>query len=67
MDLSKIKPIPTQESIQKEQEDREARKYLFETDWYVMRLLETGKTIPENVSAKRTQARAMIGAGIEAP
>nr|BFD39992.1 hypothetical protein FFPRI1PSEUD_14910 [Pseudomonas sp. FFPRI_1] len=67
MDLSKIKSIPTQESIKKEQETREALKYLSDTDWYVMRLVETGKAIPEDIAAKRAEARTTISGETKAP
>ncbi|ROM30182.1 hypothetical protein BK645_14795 [Pseudomonas protegens] len=67
MDLSKIKSIPTQESIKKEQKTREALKYLSDTDWYVMRLVEIGKAIPEDIAAKRAEARTTISGETEAP
>lgn len=67
MDLSKIKLIPTQESIKKEQKTREALKYLSDTDWYVMRLVEIGKVIPEDIAAKRAEARTTISGETEAP
>ena len=35
----------------------EASFYLNTTDWYVLRKLETGKDIPEDVLIKRQQAR----------
>lgn len=38
----------------------EARAYLASTDWYVVRQAETGKPIPEEVSLKRDQARAIL-------
>lgn len=60
MDLSKIKSIPTQESIQKEQEIREALRYLSDTDWLAVRKIETGKEIPEGIAEKRAQARDLI-------
>lgn len=34
-----------------------AQKYLANTDWYVTRNAETGVAIPEDVSARRAQAR----------
>jgi hypothetical protein len=34
-----------------------AKKYLLETDWYIIRQLETGIAIPEEIRVKRTQAR----------
>tara|TARA_Y100000310_G_C20595522_1_gene770303 strand:- start:90 stop:386 length:297 start_codon:yes stop_codon:yes gene_type:complete len=35
----------------------EAKRYLAETDWYASRKAETGKAIPDDVLAKRVQAR----------
>jgi len=34
-----------------------AQQYLANTDWYVTRNAETGVAIPEDVSARRAQAR----------
>lgn len=39
----------------------EALQYLVATDWYVIRLVETGKPIPEDVAVKRTESRLRIG------
>lgn len=36
---------------------RAAKQYLKDTDWYAIRYAETGKAIPEDIAAKRTQAR----------
>lgn len=38
----------------------EARKYLNETDWYVIRLNETGTPIPAEVVQLRAEARAKV-------
>lgn len=38
----------------------EAKKYLSSTDWYYPRLTETGKAVPEDVVAKRLEARNLI-------
>ena len=38
-----------------------ARRTLAETDWYVIRQLETGKPIPAHVSAARADARKKAG------
>jgi hypothetical protein len=42
------------------QTNQSAREYLANTDWYVIRKLETGKEIPTDISQKRIQARASI-------
>ena len=43
-----------------EQANMEARIYLAETDWYVVRKFETGKAIPQEVLVKRAEAREAI-------
>lgn len=37
-----------------------ARQYLTDTDWYVIRNIETGKPIPGEVLEKRSNARNLI-------
>lgn len=37
-----------------------ARAYLLETDWYVTRLSETGKAIPDEVLTARAEARVIL-------
>lgn len=37
-----------------------ATEYLHSTDWYVTRLAETGKAIPEEVLAGRAEARLVL-------
>jgi hypothetical protein len=44
--------------------NQESLKYLKDSDWYVTRQAETGKPIPEDVSAKRKTARESIIIGI---
>jgi hypothetical protein len=44
--------------------NQESLKYLKDSDWYVTRQAETGKPIPEDVSAKRQTARESIIIGI---
>ena len=38
----------------------EARLYLQATDWYIIRYLDVGKPIPEDVKTKRQEARDTI-------
>ena len=38
----------------------EATSYLASTDWYVVRLAETGVNVPEDVAAKRAQSRVTV-------
>ena len=42
------------------EQNKEARQYLADTDWYVIRLQETGVAIPESVATKRQKARNSI-------
>ena len=39
----------------------EAVGYLTKTDWYALRLLETGNPIPPNIAKKRAKARLEAG------
>ena len=41
-------------------QNRLARNYLAETDWYVIRLQETGEPIPQEILDARAQARASV-------
>ena len=52
-------PPPTAEQLQI-QVNSEARAYLLSTDWYVIRLQETGEPIPEGILAERAAARARV-------
>lgn len=52
-------PPPTAEQVQA-RANAEGRAYLTSTDWYVIRLQETGEPIPEGVLAERTAARARV-------
>lgn len=42
------------------EEKAKAKAYLRDTDWYVTRKMETGVGIPEEVTIKRAEARALI-------
>ena len=52
-------PAPTAEQIQL-QANAEARAYLASTDWYVIRLQETGEPTPEGILIARAEARASV-------
>lgn len=52
-------PEPTPEDIQRKK-NAEARAYLFQTDWYIIRFQETGELVPVEVLEKRKDARASI-------
>lgn len=52
-------PAPTETEIQ-QQKNVEARAYLASTDWYIIRLQETGIPVPTNILAARQAARDSI-------
>lgn len=54
-----LNPAPTPEQEQ-ERINAEARAYLASTDWYVIRMQETGEPVPEDVLAERAAARARV-------
>lgn len=45
---------------EQERINREARNYLSETDWYVLRFQETGVEIPDDVLVARQEARNRV-------
>lgn len=49
-----------QATIDRATAEAEARRYLLETDWMVIRQAETGQLIPEEVSAARKIARQAL-------
>ena len=54
-----VNPVLTEEEIQK-RKNFEAREYLASTDWYVIRMQETGEAIPKDVLTSRKAARESI-------
>lgn len=52
-------PPLTGEQLQS-QINAEARAYLVSTDWYVIRLQETGEAVPDEVLAERAAARVRV-------
>lgn len=48
------------ENDKRRSSNEENRRYLSDTDWYVVRLQETGKEIPEEILQKRQEARDSI-------
>lgn len=58
-ELLTIKNTPTQEQLLAQQK-AEAKQYLNDTDWYVTRKIETGVDVPEEITIKRAEARALI-------
>lgn len=63
-DESKIQPI-TQEQLAThfaEVQAKDAQKYLDDTDWYVVRKMDTSIDIPAQVVTKRQESRDLISA-----
>lgn len=54
-----LNPLPTAEEL-RVRVNTEARQYLLDTDWYVIRMQETGEPIPVGVSEARAAARQRI-------
>lgn len=52
--MSSTRPAAISEQ---EEINQQSVNYLLETDWYVIRQLETGIEMPEEVRIKREQAR----------
>lgn len=52
-------PPLTAEQLQS-QANAEARAYLAGTDWYIIRMQETGEPVPDEILAERAAARAMV-------
>lgn len=67
MNIDFTKEVTKEEqTAQQEKQDAalraaDALKYLFETDWYVTRKIETGEEIPEEILQKRAEARLVAG------
>ena len=40
--------------------NKDARRYLADTDWYVVRKTETGEAIPDDITTARQEARDRI-------
>ena len=54
-----LNPKPTPEQV-RAQANAIARQYLADTDWYVIRLQETGAAIPQEILEARATARATV-------
>jgi len=55
---SQVKELDDESAVFRSNKD--ARKYLADTDWYVVRKADTGKAIPSDISTKRAEARTTI-------
>lgn len=49
-----------EEALTSEQKIIEAKVYLSETDWYVIREADSGKEMPSDIKTKREEARQTI-------
>ena len=47
-------------ALRQEEVNREARGYLSETDWYIVRNMETGAEVPKEILVKQAEARAAV-------
>lgn len=56
MDFSQSKKTFTEQ----DQIASEAREYLRQTDWLVVRKLETGKEMPADIAERRVEARNQL-------
>lgn len=54
-----LNPAPTARQLQ-EKANAAARQYLLDTDWYVVRMQETGAPVPAEVLEARQAAREAI-------
>ena len=61
-DWPDIKPCDQAEKDEYEQGEitSQAKAYLVSTDWYVLRYLDSGEVIPEDVKTLREEARAKV-------
>jgi hypothetical protein len=58
-----VPPPPPPEAVPvtpQQEKNNNARAYLNQTDWYVIRQIETGTPVPEEITAARAKARAEI-------
>ena len=53
------------EAAQRARDAGDARRFLADTDWMVIRATETGKPMPEDVAAQRAAARKAIAGGTD--
>lgn len=60
IDISKLEKTKTQDEIDLENNLNNAISYLKATDWYVIRFMETGKFVPDDIQEKRDAARSLL-------
>lgn len=59
-ELSKAKKDAHEAEQARKETNQEALAYLQSTDWYVLRQMDSGEPIPEDVGTLRAEARARI-------
>ena len=62
VDLSQLQPIKTESDLKAELDRQEAIRYLTSTDWYVIRFIEVGKDMPQEIKDARLKARSILSA-----
>jgi len=62
VDLSKLEKVKTPAEVAQDVAAQEALNYLRETDWYILRQVETGQAAPDDIKAGRSAARDAINA-----
>lgn len=55
-----VEQIDITAQIKQEKTNQEALDYLASTDWYIVRLSETGVSVPVDVLLKRAEARTKV-------
>jgi hypothetical protein len=60
LDISQEQLEVILENDKRRASNEQNKRYLSDTDWYVVRLQETGKEIPEDIILKRQEARDSI-------
>lgn len=60
IDLSKLEKVKTEQELEQESQLIKSIDYLKSTDWYVIRFLETGKEVPDDIKELRAQAREIV-------
>jgi hypothetical protein len=59
IDFSQARPVVSPEML--EARDT-AQRLLQQTDWYVIREMETGRRVPEDIARARAEARLILSA-----
>lgn len=60
VDLSQLEKVKSASDLASESARTEAIAYLRSTDWYVIRKVETGKEVPDDISTLRSEARSLL-------